>query len=257
MKFIFFDVDRTLLCRDQQEPYIIDSTRDALNKLKELGHFVAIATGRNFALAKEYLDEFGLENMVVDGGNGFVIGKRLVEAESMDAALCRQLLQECDQNKISYAIVTDNSNHEYAMDQRFLMDPTEIFWDTIYLEKIDYQRMNSFFEIHLYCNKQQEACLPTLQKMTSTRVSDQRLHVETTEKSKGIKKVVEYFHGNLQDVVVFGDGTNDLDMFSYPWLKIAMGNAVDEIKERADYVTTDCNKDGIYLACQHFNWFMD
>ena len=34
-----------------------------------------------------------------------------------------------------------------------------------------------------------------------------------------------------------------------PW-----GNARAELKEKADYITTDCDKDGIYNACKHFKW---
>ena len=32
------------------------------------------------------------------------------------------------------------------------------------------------------------------------------------------------------------------------------GNARPELKLEADYVTTDCDKDGIYNACKHFGW---
>ena len=53
---------------------------------------------------------------------------------------------------------------------------------------------------------------------------------------------------------MFGDGYNDLSMFRPEWLNIAMGNARAELKEKADYITTDCDKDGIYNACKHFKW---
>ena len=43
-------------------------------------------------------------------------------------------------------------------------------------------------------------------------------------------------------------------MFRPEWLNIAMGNARAELKEKADYITTDCDKDGIYNACKHFKW---
>ena len=58
----------------------------------------------------------------------------------------------------------------------------------------------------------------------------------------------------INQAVVFGDGYNDLSMFRPEWLNIAMGNARAELKEKADYITTDCDKDGIYNACKHFKW---
>ena len=53
---------------------------------------------------------------------------------------------------------------------------------------------------------------------------------------------------------MFGDGTNDLKMFDPAWLSIAMGNARPALKEAADYVTDDCDRDGIWNACRHFGW---
>lgn len=57
-----------------------------------------------------------------------------------------------------------------------------------------------------------------------------------------------------EDVVVFGDDYNDLDMFDDAFYKIAMGNGCDALKERADYVTETNVNDGIYQACKHHQW---
>ena len=43
---------------------------------------------------------------------------------------------------------------------------------------------------------------------------------------------------------MFGDGSNDVSMFLPEWTCVAMGNAIDELKARADFVTTDADKDG-------------
>jgi len=203
------------------------------------------------------MNDFGLSNMVVDGGNSFVIDGKLIETEPMDTELCRQLLKECDQIGLSYAVVKDISNHNYSTDKAFANNRMRAFWKTIIVDKVDYENIDSFYAIHIFCTKEQEKLLPTFNKLTATRISDYRTHVEPTQKSKGIKKLVDYLGGSYKDVVVFGDGTNDLDMFCQPWLKIAMGNAVEEIKELADYITDDCNKDGIYNACEKYNWFKD
>ncbi len=36
-----------------------------------------------------------------------------------------------------------------------------------------------------------------------------------------------------------------------------MGNAIDELKEKATYVTTSCDQDGIYNACVYFGWIKE
>ena len=53
--------------------------------------------------------------------------------------------------------------------------------------------------------------------------------------------------------MAFGDGFNDQDMLKEVNIGVAMGNAVDELKEMASYVTNDIDYDGIYNALIHFN----
>lgn len=67
MKYIFFDIDGTLT--DNTTGKIVPSAQEALDKLQENGNFVAIATGRAYYKAKNFLKEVGLNNMVCNGGN--------------------------------------------------------------------------------------------------------------------------------------------------------------------------------------------
>ena len=85
-------------------------------------------------------------------------------------------------------------------------------------------------------------------------VHKEYIFVEPGDKSVGIKAMVDYFNGDYSDVVVFGDEKNDLSMFQDEWTSIAMGNAIDELKAKATYVTDACDQDGIYNACKHFKW---
>ena len=59
---------------------------------------------------------------------------------------------------------------------------------------------------------------------------------------------------DLKDVVVFGDDTNDEVMFDPQWTSIAMGNATESLKEKADFVTKANIEDGIQYACKKFGW---
>jgi hydroxymethylpyrimidine pyrophosphatase-like HAD family hydrolase len=59
----------------------------------------------------------------------------------------------------------------------------------------------------------------------------------------------------VKDVVVFGDAKNDMSMFIDDWTCVAMGNAIPELKEKADFVTRDVDDDGIYYACEQLGLF--
>ena len=51
-----------------------------------------------------------------------------------------------------------------------------------------------------------------------------------------------------EDIIAFGDGLNDLEMISQVGVGVAMGNALESIKLRADKVTANNNEDGIAIA---------
>ena len=57
----------------------------------------------------------------------------------------------------------------------------------------------------------------------------------------------------MEHSIGIGDSLNDTELIKAAAVGIAMGNASKEIKELADYITTDVDKDGIYNAFKHFN----
>ena len=67
-------------------------------------------------------------------------------------------------------------------------------------------------------------------------------------KATGMDSIIRYFNANIEDTIAVGDGFNDLPMFNKAHLSIAMGNAPQAIKDKADMVTTSLDEDGIYNA---------
>ena len=81
-----------------------------------------------------------------------------------------------------------------------------------------------------------------------------RSELTPVDKGEGIKRCMAHLGASIEDVVVFGDGSNDVCMFLPEWTSVAMGNAIDELKQRADYVTTNVDDDGIWNACVHLGF---
>ena len=71
-------------------------------------------------------------------------------------------------------------------------------------------------------------------------------------KQKGIDEIIRYFDIKLEDTMAFGDGGNDISMLRHAAIGVAMGNANDDVKETADYITTSVDEDGIQKALKHF-----
>lgn len=72
-------------------------------------------------------------------------------------------------------------------------------------------------------------------------------------KGRGVHQLAQKLGIKDDEVMIFGDQGNDISMFKNPdFKKVAMGNAIDEIKEKADFVTKSNDEAGIAYAIDKF-----
>ncbi|MDR2940336.1 MAG: HAD-IIB family hydrolase [Clostridiales bacterium] len=72
-------------------------------------------------------------------------------------------------------------------------------------------------------------------------------------KGVGVKFVSDLLHIDLKDVIAVGDNQNDVPMIKATGLGVAVSNAVDELKEAADYITkNDCDHGAIKEVIEKF-----
>ena len=259
MKYFFFDIDGTLVVHTMGTAgkfgsYVPESTVEALRLLREKGHFTAIATGRSRAMAQQYFDELGFTSMVHDGGNGLTVEGRFLGIEPLPKDLCVELSHECEEKGFAWAVQPDDGMMRIAPDERFGEVAKDSYMDTRVVPSITVEGCEKIFKMYIACTEEEEKELPAFSKLPHIRYHKSYTFIEPTDKSRGIRRMVEMLGGDVSDIVVFGDGGNDLSMFCDEWTGIAMGNAVPELKAKADYVTDACDKDGIFNACRHFGW---
>ena len=94
-KYIFFDIDGTLL-DDNPGGKILESTYRTLDKLKENGHFVAIATGRAQYMAMDAAKEAHIDCLVTDGGNGITLHNELQYIKPIDFVQANRVIDHFD-----------------------------------------------------------------------------------------------------------------------------------------------------------------
>lgn len=212
-KFFFFDIDGTLAVGTPGRQYIPESTKKAIRMLKEQGHFVAIATGRSYAMAVDHMRSLGFENMVSDGGNGITINNELITIKPLDYQKCLNLIDECKEKGFIWAISPDNKTRRLAPDSRFYDFTHDVYMDTEVVDGLDPRNYDQIFKVYVACFASEEQKLETLKELPWCRFHKEYLFVEPGDKSVGIKMMVDHFKGNYKDVVVFGDEKNDLSMF--------------------------------------------
>ena len=254
-RYLFFDIDGTLVDGGYGNGYVPDSAQEALRKLREAGHFLAIATGRSNAMAVDYMRELGFENMVSDGGYAVTINNELLGIRPLPREKVIRLVQECRERDFPWSLQVDDSDTRIAPDDRFYDFTHDVYLKTKTVPGLDPEQFEEIYKMYVACEAPEEYTLEALKELPWCRNHPYYIFVEPTYKAEGIRRVMDYFHADYGDAIVFGDSSNDFSMFTDDWTKVAMGNAIPELKEKADYVTTDIDKDGIYNACKALGLF--
>lgn len=250
-KYFFFDIDGTLIPETGSQE-ISPTVRKALDEVQKRGHFCAIATGRGHCEAEKIRKSLGFANMVCDGGNGIVLNHELVLLEPLPYELCLQLIAECEACGYSWGIAPEDKCYCITSYADF---PGFSYMELRIRKELKPEDFPQFMKIFLLCPPGHEEELPTLRKLAWCRYRDHPyIFVEPADKARGIRYIIDCFHASYEDVVVFGDGKNDVSMFTDEWFCIAMGNAIPELKAKADYVTLPVSQDGVAYALEHLGW---
>ncbi len=71
-------------------------------------------------------------------------------------------------------------------------------------------------------------------------------------KAVALEKMGEHYGIRREEMIAVGDGFNDLAMIEYAGLGVAMGNAPEEVKNAADYITFSNDEDGVAKVIEVF-----
>lgn len=253
-KYFFFDIDGTLT--DRKTGKIVPSALEAVKKLQEAGHFVAIATGRARYKAEKFRVINGFKNMVCNGGHGIICDGELKENRPLNYEDAKAVYDQA--RELGYGIYTaiDDSNKVYAADFLFHEQVGMRKEPSVYIidPKFDPEKERKIYKMYVSVPEEEEERLTTKELVGHLRFEKEYLMFQPDAKKEGILRMLSYAGGTPEAVVVFGDDYNDLNMFDERFLKIAMENGCDALKARADYITDENVRDGIYKACLHYGW---
>src|SRR5699024_10629828 len=110
------------------------------------------------------------------------------------------------------------------------------------------------YQALLFCEQDDEAFLSQHPELNFIRWHDLSCDVLPGGGSKavGINKIMKASGLSKEHSFAFGDGFNDIEMLQEAGTGIAMGNAVEPLKQVADHMTAKVEEDGIFKALQYF-----
>ena len=264
-KYIFLDIDGTVVDFDGNLP---ESAREALLRAQSEGHRLIAATGRFRAQIYPWLLELiKFDGYITSSGAHVRFGGETVRTSYMTRESVRWLselfggmgapvIYHTDEN-----LVTTEREYNALIDffVRSGLEPDEcstlfkqmIFADARELDCIEkavyfdsgrglaeMRALLGGYQLDPYSFKQLP---PTCGEVTSAGVT----------KASAIEAIMRRFGIGPEDVAAIGDGGNDLEMIRFAGLGIAMGNASEQLKAEADFVTDDIGRDGLAKAIEY------
>lgn len=262
-KVVFLDIDGTILNSDGKIPA---STKEAIKRAKTNGHKMVVCSGRSRFQIYDELLELGFSGIV--GGAGVFVeadGEEIFHAyideehrKSSYEYLKKHGFVFCYQANDGVVLnqrSCDGMLEKYrsmGMDEKRLerlvgnMHVTEEPWKNERNEKIIYH--DAPFPVE-QVHADLEPYFDTV--ALSLDGADEyagEIGIHGINKATGMELYLRHVGIDREDSIAVGDGPNDLQMMEYAGIGVAMGNAREEVKKRADMVTEAIGEDGLYLA---------
>ena len=274
IKAVFLDIDGTLLTDKRS---VSQSTIQVINTLKKKGIIVGLATGRGPRFVLQYMASLSLDLAIVYNGQYIISREQTLFDNPLSPDAIEGLVNYAQKNKLDLSFGTaagvsgsgimnaGSGQLGYRISRmvpdalvdaiififnrlvRWVRPQKKNEWSSLFQQPI-YQMMMIVSEAE---TKKLAAEFPQL---SITRSSPYSVDIisQGMSKLKGIEKAGDHYGFTTDQVMAFGDSTNDVEMLAGVRYSVAMGNGSKKVKEVASYVTASNNEDGIYQAALHF-----
>ena len=267
IKLIAVDLDGTLLTTTKQ---ILPETERILKQANSQGIKIVLASGRPLSGVKEFNQQLGLE-----GKNQYDI--------VFNGAVIQDLAGNILMNEeMNYRDFTNMRKLQRLAHVNLHFETPECYWTCDRNIGVNLSRNATFTNNVLKVRKAEEITQDfAFNKVGLSVLDDERevdklwnnipqwafakydivrsfssiveINIKDASKGNAVLQLAERLKIKPSQVMVFGDQGNDVSMFTNPdFMKIAMGNAIEEIKDYANYVTEDNDHDGIAKAIKKF-----
>ena len=228
-KLIFLDVDATLYSKEQR--LVPESTIKAIHAAQKNGHKVLINTGRPLVYFEKEILDIGCDGYLCSNGVHILLDGETIYHKTVPETIVEQIKRICEENNIYGTF--EGEKCSYFRDHNVDFHPHYGFMITGFVDALD----------------------SISDTMDYIRIDDTQYEIllKNHDKGTGLTYVADHLNISTDDCYAFGDSNNDISMFKAAGHGIAMGNACDELKEIAEYVTDSVNDDGIYHAFEHYH----
>ena len=262
MKLLFFDIDGTLITEDKRR-LLPESAAEAIKAARAKGHKAFINSGRTRVNIPKYICDVGFDGMVCGCGLYISEGDRVLYNHKLDRELCYDIarrLREWDIHAMFEHECLTCFDKDMMDDRAAWITDTLKYFISLGGKVVDDIESGDFlFDKFTAWYYDGNAHIDEFYDYVSRYFNPIRHGTSFAEcvplghsKATGIDYLIKHYDVTKDDVYVFGDSNNDMDMMTCVPHSIAMGNSSPEILEVAMYVTDTVENDGIKKALEHF-----
>lgn len=261
IKLVALDLDGTVV-NDQLK--ISDSVLRLLKHLiTKTSVRVVIATGRMFSSALPFARQIGIVEPLVTYQGAMVRDITDGHALRFHAPIALPLAQE-----VMRTLVTDGYHINLYMDDRLWTHPSNHHAgyyqkaagvEPIFTEDLLGSMTQDPTKIMVIDDERLDILLAHLSTHFEGRLSFCRSRTNFCEiidvsasKWNALKALAEEWGIEPHEIMAIGDQGNDLSMIEHAGVGVAMGNAPDYVKEKANFVTRTIHEDGVAEAIEKF-----
>lgn len=264
-KLIATDMDGTLLNTSGE---VSTENKEALEKADQIGVKIVLSTGRLYKSAHYHSIKLGLNHPIISSNgalihdiDGNVVYENLLSDEKLDKVLNK--LEEYD---IYYHLYTTDSVYSKTLNMDMLKKYYGDNNGNLIVEAVKFEdykdilfKGNKFNK--LVCIDTDGEKLRNLKgdlgkikgiELTSSWINNIEIMNENVSKKTAVEYLCNKYNMNSKDIFAIGDNGNDLEMIEFAGLGIAMGNAIEEVKRTANYITDTNDNDGLAKAIEKF-----
>lgn len=250
MNLVFFDIDGTLATGKN----VPESAAEGLKLLRENGNLVFICTGRNPAYAQKNFGQYA-DGFICCNGRLAVKGDEVLYSHPLNDEQIREIVKRMDAVGAGYAFLgTDEGYYGGDPAGYEVMSRAQ---DKGFVKNGLAEHMNVYtFDAYLGTPDRIGVIQEALDGFAIANPHGPHPTADMTvlgvDKGTALVHVAEVLGVPLENTYGFGDGRNDICMLEAVGHGIAMGNALEETKAAAEYVTTSINDDGVWNGLKHY-----
>ncbi len=250
MALIFLDLDGTALHKGKPAKGVMES----IAALKANNHLVALATGRSPLLLYGNDKLFGTELLVLANGGYVLVGEKVIHERYIPSELVKKIMDYSDKEKTDLVIEYDDEYISYRKDS----DIADRFSEIFHIENPRFDGKfypeRKVYSMLVFNKDNVEDMIKSLPELAfnQSNALGYDVNLKGELKAEGVKAMVEYLNYPWEETYAIGDGHNDITMLKYVRHGIAMGNANQDVKSAAEYVTDDVNEYGVMNALKHY-----